>query len=140
MMRRDRLYMAVCDDEPEDVERIQITNYNNSISIEKQEQWQESMGEEMTEEKITSWNSSDFWRYISVEKEEEVKELCEVIYPQEWLGRSFHMNAQEDTDYAVTVYFKSGSQAAKNNGSVGNYRFENGKVPQFVADATVYQE
>ncbi len=126
--------------DPEDVERIQITNYNNSISIEKQEQWQESMGAEMAEDKIASWNSSDFWRYISVEKEEEVKELCEVIYPQEWLGRSFHMNAQEDRDYAVTVYFKSGSQAAKNNGSVGNYRFENGKVPQFVADATVYQE
>ena len=85
-------------------------------------------------------NQSDYWRYLSVDKEEEIKELCGMIYPGDWLRNSFHMNVQGDWDYVVTVYFKSGSKAAKDNGSVGNYCFERGKVPQFVVDATAWQE
>lgn len=127
---------------PQDVEKIQITNYNSSVSDERQKQWRES-GMLAQAEKATQnmdWNQSDYWRYLSVDKEEEIKELCGMIYPGDWLRNSFHMNVQGDWDYVVTVYFKSGSKAAKDNGSVGNYCFERGKVPQFVVDATAWQE
>lgn len=126
---------------PQDVERIQITNYNNGVSSERERLWQESKRLAASEGAETvEWNQSDYWRYISVDKEEEIRELCGMIYPREWLRDSFHMDIQEDRDYEVTVYFKSGSKAAKDNGSVGNYCFERGKVPRFVVDATAWQE
>lgn len=129
--------------DPEDVEKIQVTNYNSGISAEKQKQWQEEQtantaGVETAQD--VSFNNSDFWRYVSLDKKEEIEEICDAIYPQEWLRRSFHMDTQADGDYIVTVYFKSGSDAAKDNGSVGNYCFEEGNVPQFIADATAYKE
>ncbi|MBO5056317.1 MAG: hypothetical protein J6C64_08230 [Lachnospiraceae bacterium] len=127
---------------PEDVERIQVTNYNMNIAAEKQKQWQEQLAldSDVSVVSESAWSNLEYSRYASYDSLDDISELCNALYPQDWLSQSWHMGTSEDTDYSITVYFKSDSQPAKDNMSVGTYCFKAEEVPQFVIDDTVYRE
>lgn len=127
---------------PEDVERIQVTNYNLDIAEEKQKQWQEqqTLVSDAAAALEASWNDSEYNCYATYDSLADIRELCDVLYPQDWLGQSWHMNASEDSNYSITVYFKNDSQPAKDYIGVGMYCFKAGEVPEFVIEDTAYQE
>lgn len=127
--------------DPKDVERIQVTNYNVDFAAEKQKQQEQLvLDSEVSAVSESVWNDSEYSRYASYDSPDDIRELCNALYPQDWLNQSWHMAANGDSDYRITVYFKSDSQPAKDNMGVGTYCFKAGEVPQFVIDDTVYRE
>ncbi len=132
---------------PEDVERIQVTNHNYKLQEKTKEQWNLNttdpeellaMGKAEAEaEVVYSMDASEFIRYANYNNEADIKEICNSIYPENWLGTSWHAAAEREEDYRITIYFKPES-ATQDNGYVGNFVFVAGKVPEFVRRDTAY--
>lgn len=126
--------------DPEDVERIQITNYNYQL----QESMREQQGMQITgpeqaldigraEAAMEKYYAepSEFIRYANYEEETDIREICDKICPDNWLSSSWHTAADWESDYRITIYFKPES-AMQDNGYIGNFLFVAGETPEFV--------
>lgn len=136
--------------EPEDVERILVANYHYELERQYQEQLdgQSMTAEErlamgaMAAETIYGMESSDFTRYASYEDKASIQELCEKIYPVDWIGTSWHSDVESAENYRVTIYFKPESEAkiGGNGASLGSFSFMADEVPEFVERDTAYEK
>lgn len=133
---------------PEDVERIQITNYNYDAEKEMTESERQYLAQAGPEarlatgaagaESIYDSTDLDLRKYATYEKEEEIRSISEYLYPREILYPSWHMAKSCDNNYVITVYFKAGSSAARDYGNVAEYGFVQGEIPEFVRKDTEY--
>lgn len=134
---------------PEDVERIQVTNYNYELEEEMQKELenqylaQADAGARLeagraASEGVYDTAELDLRKYATYESREEIQSISEYLYPGEMLYPSWHMAKSYDSDYVVTVYFKAGSIAARDYGGVAEYRFIEGEIPEFVKKDTEY--
>ncbi len=149
-------YMENCVN-PEDIERIQIINYNYEaaeqlakLGEEAEEGGVMSPGEllytqaheeevVLVEKEYGADEQNDTRKYATYEDTVSIEQIAEMIYPMGWIGENWNMNKERDDDYVITVYFKPGSEVAKGYGNVIEYCFVSGQVPAFVAEDTVYE-
>lgn len=112
---------------PEDVEKIQVTNYN----YDAQREAAMAVGESQAYET----NLSEYTRYAVYDSENEIQELCDSLYPSAWIYTGWQTADETDNNYAVTVYFKPG-EAMDNGSGIVNFCFLLGDVPDFVQQDT----
>lgn len=134
----------------EDVERIQVTNYNYELAeAARKEQEAAQSGELTVEAKLEMATSmaametqgaDGFTTRAMYESEEEIKQLCEILYPRELLYVGWHTNKPMEEDYMVVVYFKPDSEVGINNDGMAYYAFAADEVPEFVKQDTAYTE
>lgn len=84
--------------------------------------------------------SDDFTRYVTYEDSEAIQTISEKLYPRDWIQESWHMDAKRAESYAVTVYFKQGTEAMGAYGGVAEYCFTKDEVPDFIKEATAYEK
>lgn len=128
----------------EDVEKIQVTNYN--YELQKQAQSDMSVAEAydvdaalvMGREKEYIADTSEYIKNAVYDQEEDIKKLCDKLYPSEWICPGWSMEAETENDYSVYVYFKPGKSV--DGMSIGNFSFLKGDTPEFVKEDTVYKK
>ena len=128
----------------EDVEKIQVTNYN--YERQKQAQSDMSVAEAydvdaalvMGREKEYIADTSEYIKNAVYDQEEDIKKLCDKLYPSEWICPGWSMEAETENDYSVYVYFKPGKSV--DGMSIGNFSFLKGDTPEFVKEDTVYKK
>lgn len=144
---------------PEDIERIQIVNYNSEIAQKlKEEREQQAETTEVMDSGellhaqayvtkevavVGGYDSDtqvDTREYATYEDTEEIEKIAEVIYPGGWIYNGWHMAQERDEDYTVTVYFKPDSNMFQNYGGTADYCFLAEQVPDFVEADTQYKE
>ncbi len=140
---------------PEDIERIQITNYNSEIAKELEEQIrQEETAADVMDPgellyaqaypematNIYGTNSVDTRKYATYESEEEIAEIAKKIYPMGWIYNNWYMNQESAQDYSVTVYFKPGSDIFQEYNGTAEYCFLADEIPDYVESDTLYTE
>lgn len=142
---------------PEDIERIQIINYNSEaaeklfeLEKEAEEGGVMSSGEllytQAHEEEVVlvekgygADEQNDTRKYATYEDAQSIEQIAEMIYPVGWIGENWSMNKERDADYVINVYFKPDSEVSKDYGNVTEYCFVEEQVPAFVAEDTVYE-
>lgn len=141
---------------PEDIERIQIINYNSEAAEKLAELRKEAEGGVMspgellytqayeTETVVVAKeygadDQNDTRKYATYEDTESIGRIAEMLYPLGWVGENWSMHKERDEDYVINVYFKPDSEVAKEYGNVTEYCFVAGQVPDFVAEDTVYE-
>lgn len=136
----------------EDVEKIQVINYN----LEKQREWEIEKQKEqaviLKEETqdfstevlmgypLTETDEMDFRTYVTYADEEDLKKLSDFIYPVEINYAGWTREKGAERNYSVLVYFKPESGVALSYGNMAYYTFKEGQVPDFVEKDTQYQE
>lgn len=137
---------------PEDVERIQITNYNRKLQEAKEKELQESEAAFSTDAETNlylgaqaqraGYYGSDFdmRTFATYDDQAEIEKLAEYIYPENFSYANWSREKGADTEYSVTVYFKPDSNVAKDYGNTAYYSFIEGEVPEFVVKDTLYTE
>lgn len=134
---------------PEDVERIQVLNYNSEIR-ERLEEEQKDRAEtegiqetEMAEAKSVRMQTSDEFNtlvYADYTDPEQIRRITEAVYPQELLGNEWDGGTVKAEDYTVCIYFKGGTKIGREYGFNAYYGFLEGQIPEFVQTDTVYKE
>ena len=107
---------------PEDVEKIQVTNYNYEVQKQKQ----------------GDADTSEYIRNAVYDQEEDIRELCDKLYPSDWIYSGWSMGADAERDYSVTVYFKPEKNV--DGMGVAYFSFLEGETPEFVQADTLYVE
>lgn len=135
---------------PEEVERIQVINYNNETRerlIEEQKLQAEAGGLEETTEVTTSVRYqmkedyiTDTSVYVDYTDPEQIAAIAEMLYPNDLIGYEWDGGTPRDDEYEVCVYFKSGNKTSKEYGITAYYGFIEGHVPEFVQEDTRYTE
>ena len=128
----------------EDVEKLQVTNYNYALP--KQAQSDMTVAEAydvdaalvMGREKEYIADSSEYIKNAVYDQEEDIKKLCDKLYPSDWICPGWSMEAETENDYSVYVYFKPGKSV--DGMSIGNFSFLKGDTPEFVKEDTVYKK
>ena len=105
---------------PEDVEKIQVTNYNYEV------------------QKQGDADTSEYIRNAVYDQEEDIRELCDKLYPSDWICSGWSMGADAERDYSVTVYFKP--EKSVDGMGVAYFTFLDGETPEFVQADTLYEE
>lgn len=134
---------------PEDVERIQVVNYNSEIREQleeeqkKQAETEEIKETEMAETKSVRIQTTDDINtlvYADYTDPEQIRRIAEAVYPQELLGNEWDGGTKKAEDYTVCIYFKSGTKIGREYGIDAYYGFVEGQIPEFVQEDTVYTE
>ncbi|MBQ8598173.1 MAG: hypothetical protein IJ409_10325 [Lachnospiraceae bacterium] len=135
---------------PEDVERIQIVNYNNEarkLLEEKQKMQTGAAGLEETVTQVSSvryqmveTNVTDTSVYVDYTEPEQIAAIAEMLYPNDLIGYEWDGGTPRDDEYEVHVYFKNGNKISKEYGITAYYGFIEGQVPEFVQADTAYTE
>lgn len=136
--------------DPEDIERIQVTNYHYELESQyKEEELQQIHDAESAlntgrhtaiAQSASAYDmaATDFVRYVSYEDEASIREICDKIYPNSWSSQSWHSSYERAEDYQVTIYFKSESAMKLGTGTAEGFFFMEGEVPGFVEQDTAY--
>lgn len=124
---------------PEDVEKIQVTNYNyEAAKQEKSDAAAYGSAAEATlamgAAQVYDMDTSEYIRYAVYDDEKDIREICEKLYPSEWICTGWSMKADTEADYYVTVYFSP--EKSKDGAGVENFVFLTGEVPEFVQKDT----
>ncbi|MGN0377187.1 MAG: DUF6449 domain-containing protein [Suilimivivens sp.] len=128
----------------EDVEKIQVTNYNFEIQQQEQGNLSEDVSYDaegniaMAVEQEYIADASEYIRNAVYDKEEDIRQICDKIYPSEWIYSGWGMDAQAEESYSVIVYFKP--EKSVDGMGIANYVFLKGETPEFVRKDTVYEE
>lgn len=128
----------------EDIEKIQVTNYNYEAARQAEEETSVEAYQSGAEavmaisESEMALNDSEFVRYEVYTDEEDIEALCGLLYPADWICSGWSMTAKRDSDYRVIVYFKSGRNVTGDGTAVEYFSFLEGEVPKFVQEDTVY--
>ena len=135
---------------PEDVERIQVINYNREAKEKLEEMEQMQAGAATLEEVVTEETSvrvtmaesdkTDTSVYVDYTKPEQIAMLADSIYPNDLIGYDWDGGRVRNDDYEVYVFFKNGSVVGKTNGITAYYGFLDGQVPESVQEETAYKE
>ena len=148
---RDKGYFVEDHLNPEDVERIQIVNYNSAARelLEEKQKMQagaagleEAVAEEYTSVRLQMSPSdvTDTTVYVNYTDPEKIAAIAKIIYPNDLLGYEWDGGTPRDDEYEVYVYFKNGAGIDREYGIVSYYGFIEGQVPEFVQDETAYRE
>lgn len=127
---------------PEDVEKIQVTNYN--IEIQQQEQpdymaydsYDVDTRLTIGREQEYFADTSEYIRNAVYDKEEDIRQICEKLYPADWIYSGWSMDATSEESYSVTVYFKP--EKSVDGMTIASFVFLKGEVPEFVREDTAY--
>ncbi len=131
---------------PEDVERIQVTNYHSELVEDANEQEEVAEFTQAGFEAATMvvpkeyGELNDFTTRITYESEEDIEKLCDSLYPRDYLYQSWHNANAADDDYTVIVYFKPESEVGIDNDGMAYYGFALDEVPEFVEKDTAYDK
>ncbi len=138
---------------PEDVEKIQITNYNSAIQEAEREAAlaldpaYDSAAEAMLalgrKEQYYGTEESPYIRSAVYEDKAEIEEICKELYPSDWISSGFSMDTEIEPDYNVIVYFKLGTSGRTDDGAGTesvSCVFPQGRVPGYVAEDTAYKK
>lgn len=129
---------------PEDVEKIQVTNYNYEIQKQKQgdadvpDDYGAKINMAMTVGHTDAEETSEYIRNAVYDQEEDIRELCDKLYPSDWICSGWSMGADAERDYSVTVYFKP--EKSVDGMGVAYFTFLDGETPEFVQADTLYEE
>lgn len=145
----------------EDVERIQVSNYNYEICERLTEKQSTVVGAaelvnvgivgipEATDEyyetqtrEIYGEFEIDTRVYKSYSNPDDIARIADVVYPQEMIMDSYRWDGGilQDGNYLVTVYFKADSEMNRAYGVSASYCFVKDQVPDFVVADTAYRE
>ena len=145
----------------EDVERIQVSNYNYEICERLTERQSTVVGAaelvnvgivgipEATDEyyetqtrEIYGEFEIDTRVYKSYSNPDDIARIADVVYPQEMIMDSYRWDGGilQDGNYLVTVYFKADSEMNRAYGVSASYCFVKDQVPDFVVADTAYRE
>lgn len=139
---------------PEDVERIQVTNYHYELAEQKRKELEESgmLTEEtameadvaipvgVTQSGYYGSEELDFSEYVVYDDARTIEALSKCLYPSESVYRSFNLDKDSAEGIEVMVYFKAGTAVAKSYGTVASYCFLEDEVPEFVEKDTAYEQ
>ncbi len=140
---------------PEDIDRIQVVNYNYEIAekLEEEQQKEASLdamdapellhAQAYTEAEAVVYKADetvDTRRYATYDDADQIAQISEMIYPGGWIYKGWHMDKEQDENYAVSVYFKPGNDRLRWDGDIGSYCFLVDEVPDFVVADTQYIE
>lgn len=129
---------------PEDVERIQVTNYNLELREQAQGDAIAKTGYEPTAVEVRSRQraaAEDGSEYICnavYDEKEKIAAICEKLYPADWVSTDWSMDAHTQEGYSVTVYFTP--EKSMNDMGVASFVFLEGEMPEFVREDTVKVE
>jgi len=139
--------------DPEDVEKIQITNYNSEIQQAEREAAlaldpaYDSAAEAMLalgeREQYYGTEGSPYIRSVIYEDRAKIEEICKELYPADWVSSSFSMDIEVESDYNVIVYFKLGASGRTDDGAGTesvSCMFPLGRVPGYVTEDTAYKK
>lgn len=138
----------------EDVDHIQVLNYNNEAREKLQEKINTTagaaaIGSEITDEEaenialeaMQSSASIDTRVYADYTQKEDISRIASCIVPQDiTYGSNWDGGNRYDNEYQIIVYFKAGSEISRSYGTYAYYCFLKGQVPDFVAEDTIYKD
>ena len=129
--------------DPADVEKIQVTNYNYDIQKAEMEKGRDLAYDYGAEELLEvgavqeySEDASEYIRNAVYDDEEDIREICKMIYPVDWVYTGWSMAAECEENYSVVVYFKP--EKNMDGMGIGNFVFLTGEIPEFVRKDTIY--
>lgn len=150
---RDKGYYVEEHLNPEDVDRIQIINYNNEARKRLEEKAQMQVGAEGLEEAVlveevtsvrqqigTQGAIDDTSVYVDYTDPEQIAQIALMLYPNDLLGYEWDGGTPRDDEYEIHIYFKNGTKISKDYGITAYYGFVEGQVPEFVQTDTAYKE
>lgn len=129
---------------PENVEKIQVTNYNYDIQKLEQTDYMayDSYNVDtklaMGIEQEYFADDSEYIRNAVYDKEEDIREICGKLYPADWIYSGWSMDAPSEESYSVTVYFKP--EKSIDGMTIAGFVFLKGEIPEFVKEDTVYKK
>lgn len=109
--------------DPDDVERIVVTNYNYDA----------------VPEEADYYESAEYMRYATYTSREDIEKLSDRIFPLSRLHENWHTAEKMAEYYNVTVYFKENSGGMESGGVVSDFGFAEGNVPNMVERDTIYE-
>lgn len=132
---------------PEDIEKIQVTNYNFAAAQEGQELsaqlYQYDADARLAVGAVAATGSADaseYVRFAVYDKEEDIRALSRILYPLNWIFDGWDMTASYENDYRVTIYFKPGKGGNADSAGVESFVFLKGEVPEFIKENTEYRD
>lgn len=146
---------------PEDVEKIQVSNYHYEISERMAEKQSTAAGvAELENVGLVGMPEATFVEYYENQPREiygefeidtrvyksysdpaDIARIADAVYPQELIMDNYRWDDGDlqDRNYVVTVYFKSNSEMNRTYGVSASYCFIEGQVPEFVEEDTAYR-
>lgn len=119
---------------PEDVERIQVTNYHYDLQRETDGIVRSAI-DAFAESAMDADSTSSYVTYEG----DSILQLADNLYPSQLTNAYWYTKRREDRNYSITVFFKPESIAAGGE-NVVRYVFLEGEVPDFVVRDTAYVE
>ena len=113
----------------EDIDRIQISKYYDTEEKNVMTETVAGFAEEVAIEMEGKTCTAD---YVNTA---EIKEIIDNAYPTslEW-EYWYHESPYDEANHRITVYFKEGTDAFEDYGSVADFYFLKGQVPDFVLE------
>ena len=135
---------------PEDVDRIQVVNYNYELSEQLQEEQKSAVGAATIgtdTEMVGDWEMAEKYGYeldarvfANYTDAEDIAEIAACIYSSECLYEDWDHGTAKNQEYEVNVYFKADSRISKEYGMNAYYGFVGDQIPAFVQEDTTYQQ
>jgi len=136
---------------PQDVERIQVINYNSEARMRLEEQRKQQTGmeeaggyEAVTETSVRMETMeagiTDTSVYADYTEPWQIEAIAGMLYPNDLIGHEWDGGTQRDDEYEVHVFFKNGTKISREYGITAYYGFVKGEVPEFVEIDTAYKE
>ena len=120
--------------DPQDVEKIIVSNENQETKKKLLSEWQKT---ELSEEDIADLEI-DTRVYQEYTDPEDIQILAEYCYPRELRGYSVGGGTDFEPELEVRVYFKGTVLTGRDASNYFTYKFLSGQVPEFVMNDTKY--